>query len=413
MAPKKITLPELANLLALESGDSSELCLTFLRSFLKTVTESLEAGDSNIKIKGFGEFRIVDVGKRMSIDVSSGAEIEIPPHRKVVFIPSKRLASLVNSPFNMFEATELNDNIDEDDFLDDQLDIVERESNDTELEIEEPSSVTIDSDTDTFNKDIHNSEDELDLVNKSDSNSDDSDDSNNGNEDIENEVSLTTPPIIATNDTADTSEQSESEIREESIENNIPAIVVHEKGYKFLWGFFSGFISAVVVVAIGAVVYLMLHGGNLSFNNYSVIVQEEQLENHQDASIDQTQSLSIPLESEKDSLKSTENESGSAHQDKIMLPESAVDTHPSDEKVIDTITKTRYLTTMARDHYGNYNLWPYIYIENQAILGHPDRIRPGTDVVIPPLSKYGVDPNSEEDIKEAKKKGVEIYSRYK
>ena len=92
--------------------------------------------------------------------------------------------------------------------------------------------------------------------------------------------------------------------------------------------------------------------------------------------------------------------------------EDVVPTAPSDKKVYDTISTTRYLTTMAKDHYGNYNLWPYIYKENSKILGHPDRIRPGTKVVIPPLSKYGVDPKNPEDIKKAKKLGVEIYSRY-
>ena len=92
--------------------------------------------------------------------------------------------------------------------------------------------------------------------------------------------------------------------------------------------------------------------------------------------------------------------------------EDVVPTAPSDKKVYDTISTTRYLTTMAKDHYGNYNLWPYIYKENSKILGHPDRIRPGTKVVIPPLSQYGVDPKNPEDIKKAKKLGVEIYSRY-
>ena len=93
--------------------------------------------------------------------------------------------------------------------------------------------------------------------------------------------------------------------------------------------------------------------------------------------------------------------------------QEAAPTQPSDQKQYDTITKTRYLTTMAKDHYGNFNLWPYIYKENEAFLGHPDRIRPGTQVVIPPLSKYGVDPSNPTDIAKAKRLGVEIYSRYK
>lgn len=95
-----------------------------------------------------------------------------------------------------------------------------------------------------------------------------------------------------------------------------------------------------------------------------------------------------------------------------IATEETVPTAPSDEIVYDTIGTTRYLTTMAKSHYGNYNLWPYIYEENKTILGHPDRIRPGTPVVIPKLSKYGVDPNNNEDIEKAKKIGIEIYAKY-
>lgn len=89
-----------------------------------------------------------------------------------------------------------------------------------------------------------------------------------------------------------------------------------------------------------------------------------------------------------------------------------VPTAPSDALLYDTISTTRYLTTMAKSHYGNYNLWPYIYEENKAILGHPDRIRPGTPVVIPDLKKYGVDASNPADIEKAKTMGMEIYARY-
>ena len=90
-----------------------------------------------------------------------------------------------------------------------------------------------------------------------------------------------------------------------------------------------------------------------------------------------------------------------------------VPTRPSDEPVYDTISTTRFLTTMAKEHYGNFNLWPIIYEENKDILGHPDRIKPGTKVVVPSLEKYGVDPHKAADIARIKQKGVEIYARYK
>ncbi len=91
----------------------------------------------------------------------------------------------------------------------------------------------------------------------------------------------------------------------------------------------------------------------------------------------------------------------------------AVATAASDAVIYDKITTTRYLITMAKEHYGNMNFWPYIYEENKNNLGDPDRIRPGTSVVIPPLSKYGVDPKNPKDIEKAKLLGKEIYARYR
>lgn len=79
---------------------------------------------------------------------------------------------------------------------------------------------------------------------------------------------------------------------------------------------------------------------------------------------------------------------------------------------IDVISKTRFLTTMAREYYGNQHLWPYIYKENSKKLGHPDRIKPGTKVTIPHIEKYGVDPKNAQDVAKAKKMAVEIYQRY-
>lgn len=87
-------------------------------------------------------------------------------------------------------------------------------------------------------------------------------------------------------------------------------------------------------------------------------------------------------------------------------------TNPSDIKAMDKITNTRYLTTMAKEYYGNYNLWPYIYMENEGKLGHPDRIKPGTPVVIPHIEKYGINPSNPKDIEKARKLGVEIYRKF-
>ncbi len=97
--------------------------------------------------------------------------------------------------------------------------------------------------------------------------------------------------------------------------------------------------------------------------------------------------------------------------DSIVEPEPEPEPEPA-PVVTDTITATRYLTTMARAHYGQMEYWVYIYEENASQLGHPDRLNAGTVVVIPPAAKYGLTPGDPEKLKEASVKAIEIYSRF-
>ena len=119
--------------------------------------------------------------------------------------------------------------------------------------------------------------------------------------------------------------------------------------------------------------------------------------------------VSVERNVEENQVSVVNNESNKINDSQTIV----ANTQPSDQPVYDTISRTRFLTTMAKEHYGNFNLWPYIYEENKQILGHPDRIKPGTRVVIPPKEKYGIDPMNEDCIAKAKQKGEEIYARYK
>lgn len=78
----------------------------------------------------------------------------------------------------------------------------------------------------------------------------------------------------------------------------------------------------------------------------------------------------------------------------------------------DTITKSRFLTTMSRKYYGRMEYWVYIYQENADHLGHPDRIAPGTRVKIPPIEKYATAVTDSANLANAQLRADEIYSRY-
>lgn len=78
----------------------------------------------------------------------------------------------------------------------------------------------------------------------------------------------------------------------------------------------------------------------------------------------------------------------------------------------DTVTAGRFLTTMARAHYGRMEFWVYIYEANAAKLGHPDRLDAGTVVVIPPADSLGLSADDESQIDIAERKAAEIYARF-
>lgn len=191
-------------------------------------------------------------------------------------------------------------------------------------------------------------------------------------------------------DESDLSDQSDkSDESDQSDESDLSDDNTDDKprSYKFTWGFFAGFLAAVLIVGAAVMIF-----GNIMFN--------KSIRTHHAEPV----AVTVPSHPDTDTVAIEDEETDDGSDE--------VPTQASDSPVYDTVTTTRYLTTIAKDHYGNFNLWPVIYEENQAILGHPDRIRPGTKVVVPPLSKYGVDPSSADDIKAVKQKGAEIYGRF-
>jgi len=357
----KITFQDLAALLASFSGMNRKICEDFLREFSSVVSNTLADGES-VKIKGFGTFKLVEIDERKSVNVATGKEMRIPVHTRVSFVPSKELANSVNAPFSVFESVEISDGIP-----------------DSEIDnIKDNTAGTISSDTCTVNsgKDVETADDNSEDIPDRQENIGNGEDISEEKEDGNPTDELAPETDVCPEDTND------GKIQHRPVKNR-----------KFGWGFLAGFLSAAAIIAI------VLFAGNRYFDWLK-------LQNENKVIIATARKLPIPVETDT-------VETHVASMSRVAETDPEVNTQPSDNPVYDTISRTRYLTTMAKQHYGNYHLWPYIYEENKAILGHPDRIRPGTRVVIPKLSKYGIDPNNKDDIENAKKKGSGIYARYK
>jgi nucleoid DNA-binding protein len=375
----KISFPQFVAILAIATGKQKKQCEDFLKELFRIIADELEKGES-VRIKGFGTFKLVEVEARRSVDVTTGESNEIPGHYKVSFIPSKELAALVNSPFEAFEAVEVADDLTMDE-------LVEPEPED------EPASEVVPASEETgASEEVPASEEtsceEVPEVEKAE---------------------VPAEAVAATEDDQIYSLPDEKdEIQEEQpIEPEVNVTGAEEddrdayrdddrgcamKSHKFGWGFFAGFMTAIVVAAAALLVWLTFFINREEGGVAEIITVEE---------------IDSPVE------EGEVSNADSTFADTSAVDTQEVPTRPSDEKVYDTISTTRFLTTMAKEHYGNFNLWPIIYEENQAILGHPDRIKPGTQVVVPPLSKYGIDPKNPADVKRVKEKGLEIYGRYR
>ena len=131
----RLTIQDLAALLADYTGKDKQSCERFLREFIAIVTEGVFT-DKLVKIKGIGTFKIIPVEKRESIHVNTGERFLIPAHYKFSFLPDKELKEQVNKPFSFFETTELQEDVD---FTD--LDVVSDESEGKEIDAESVEEV--------------------------------------------------------------------------------------------------------------------------------------------------------------------------------------------------------------------------------------------------------------------------------
>lgn len=414
---EKVTLAGLTARLSVRTGDTKRQTEDFLRELFALIAGELEKGES-VKVPGLGVFKSIEVEARKSVNVNTGEETMIPGHRKIVYMASKELSATVNEPFSMFQTIELTDEA-VTELEGAEAAEPEREAvcdvpfASTVYELEEPEVIA---EPELERESAQEAESELipeqpEAFQPASEESPDSDDDPKDPKDLRDSNDLKDFKDLNdfkdTKDTKDTKDLTDPDISEDS---EVPAIPKK----RFWPGFLIGFAAACLIAFVA--VWALFEYGVLSSERLAEAEPKPAVK----AAAMTPRSAEVPAV-EPDKSKSEPEPA--AKEPEVQEPEvqkqatkaetePPVPTQPSDKKVYDTITKTRYLTTMAKDHYGNYHLWPYIYKENEKILGHPDRIRPGTKVVVPPLSKYGVNPDNKADIDKAKKLGNEIYARY-
>ncbi len=106
----------------------------FVNSMFSVIRQGLET-DRQVKIRGFGTFKVIDVEARESVSVNTGERVVIDSHRKVTFTPDATMKELVNKPFSLFNTVALNDGVE---FADAEAETtVESDAQETEGETQE------------------------------------------------------------------------------------------------------------------------------------------------------------------------------------------------------------------------------------------------------------------------------------
>lgn len=399
----KITLPELSQAVALATGYNAKACESFLRELFAVVAETIVAGE-NVKIKGLGTFKSVMVEERKSVNVNTGEQMIIPSHRKVTFSPDKALAEAVNAPFAIFEPVELNDSVTEAmlaDELEEQLTASAQESKPTT----EEESKDVPEEEPTKQKQIPASEpveEELPIITSVSENT----------YDKKEEVIQTGEVVVP--DVPITSEMSEDEVI-----SNVPEVITHvQHKTHFLKGVLVG---ALCVVALLALMLLSLRF--IMPDTFSAVKNVFATQNAEKPAKNEATTVKVVevTDAKPEVVDTTASIKPAPVKEEVNVPTLPSDTvnqvskevKPQEPKVYnDKITKHRYLTTMAREYYGDYNLWPLIYDYNKG-LGHPDRIRPGTKIKVPSVETLGINPKDPTVVRKAKNRGVEIYNKYR
>lgn len=151
---KKLGIQDFADFIVQREGFSRTEAETFVRAFFDVIEQGLEE-DKFVKIKGLGTFKLISVSERESVNISTGERFQISGHTKVSFTPDASMKELVNRPFAHFDAVDLNDDTDINEFkeIDDEMHLEAEEAND-------------DDDTDDLEETDENDDDELQVSEK-------------------------------------------------------------------------------------------------------------------------------------------------------------------------------------------------------------------------------------------------------
>lgn len=409
---KKVTFPELVELLAIKRDCTKREAENFLRELIALMTEVVSSGEV-LRINGLGVFKPVWVEERASVNVQTGEPSVIPGHYKLTFTPAKSVREAVNEPFACFCVEELPDDAP---ILSDgsKIDEVDADSADDDEPIDgveafvELLENTLPQDADEALPEIHpeplievkedtdervvepEKVDEIEVPEVVEKPVTLSSDNNNVCEGIQPSSADNIKPeeaesCLEEDDAPVSAPDKTTESADEMAENADEK--VHKAYHRGVWMGVGATFIVFVVVAI--VVCLLLFSPRFDTwkHRFSSLFSTDTVTKTEDV-----QPIDVlPMDTASRCVQAIDTivvDAVSFDADSVVVSDlDMTDT----EVVTDTIRRGVFLTNVSYRHYGHKAFWVYIYEENSHIIANPDNVPIGTVVVIPPAEKYGID----------------------
>lgn len=378
-----MSLPQLIDSLIATGIADSATIRNFIQEFTAIIEGTLARGES-VSVKGIGTFHAVEVADELYIE----------------FAPDATLAETVNAPFSIFEPVELPDNL-----TDADMETAEMACNETEP-ASRPCPPPIPPRREAAAPEPA----------------------------ATSPVSAPAPdPIIETPVQPEHAEPehktaapgSDNNEPEQAPHNTLPTkeiekIIEHERvvevrdhsSHHTMHIVIASLLSLVAGLAIGFFANNRLnlsHIKNVNIEAEGVnVISKTEAKEGKSATAD---SLAAVAAGHSDSIPADTVSPGQGST--AVEPEAKTMESPRAAIVTDTVKANRYLTTMARRHYGKKIFWVYIYEENKNIIDDPDHIAPNTVVVIPPAEKYGIKAGDKESEADAMRRAQAIVNSQK
>lgn len=372
-----INLPRLIGLVANGAGVDPATARRFLHDLFGLVEQTLSAGES-VTISGVGEFVRND-----------------DPDNPVLFRPDSELAAVANEPFSVFEAVELNDGAEEE-FAQTPANAPVEEAPMAPPMEEAPAETPVEeapAQTPVEEAPAEAVEEEAPVETPAETQAE-----------TPVEESPTEPdPVVEAAENVNEEELPKATEEESSLHKHHREYYYDENynihyrhhhhssrssGYNPMIWLILGILIGIILGVFGG------YFAGKTMAKYEIPDDEELYLDSDSSSLLSAMLAETPdtiVLNPRDTIAQTPEAAADTSAPAATTTEPAAVAEPSKPKqkepVYDTITRQRYLSILAKEHYGVKNYWVFIYQANPQ-LGDPNKVAPGTRVLIPDKESF-------------------------